>query len=136
MRSVAKTRLASVPGTCRKRHELEQLAVPTNQYMRRYFEIANLVVIGVAIPVQLIAKQLFDSRSVKLAGRQADAVQDDEVDLDTVWPCVLVGAMTLSRGLNDAAISLNSMHYADQPLLCFDGTTIVTLDGINQTFYS
>lgn len=86
-----------MPGACRKRYELHQLAVAANQHMRRHLETANFLKVRMAIAVQPSAKQLLNRITTKLAGRQTDAVQDNELDFGTDRSRILVRASALPR---------------------------------------
>ena len=62
-----------------ERHELQHLTVPADQQVCRHFESADFVEVRMRIEVELVRKQRLDLRPTKLSGRQADAVQYNQV---------------------------------------------------------
>jgi hypothetical protein len=124
-----------MPGALRKRHKLHELAIATDQQVSRDFKAANLRKIRMRVPVQLIGEQLLDFGAAETSGWQTDTVQNDERGIAVPGPRILVGAGTLPGGPNEPRVTVDLDHNVGQYLLCHDGTTIVTFDGINQTFY-
>ena len=61
-------------------HKLPQRASAGNKEMRRNLQAANALEVGMRLPVELIGKEALDIAVAKLAGRQADGVDDDQVD--------------------------------------------------------
>ena len=69
-----------MPGAIRKGDELHEPAIASNQEMRRYLQMGNGAKAVVRMRVETIAEQTLDVRSTELTGRQADSVNDDQVD--------------------------------------------------------
>jgi hypothetical protein len=69
-----------VPRTLPARHKLDERAVPTDEEMSGDPEPGYAGVIRVRSGVQPVGEKLDDSRPTKFAGRQADCVDDEEID--------------------------------------------------------
>src|SRR3990167_8242750 len=69
-----------MPGPVAARHKLPQRAGPGNEKVRRNLS-SNALKVGVGVPVKLIGKKTLHIAVVKLSGRQADGVNDDQVNL-------------------------------------------------------
>ena len=70
------------------------------------------------VPIELVSEQLLDCGTAKLTGWQADAMQDDQVDLRAGGPLVLVWARTLARRFDDPGIPVNDICVVGQSLPC------------------
>ena len=77
--AAAIARCAGVPGALGERHELHQLAIAPDQKVCGDFDAAYRLEVRVRVPVEGIAEQCLDLRSPELTGRQADAVQDQQL---------------------------------------------------------
>ena len=73
-------RFAGVPRALRARHELDELAVAANEEMRGYSERRYAGVIRMRGRIEAIQEQLLDAVPAELARRQADRVDDEELD--------------------------------------------------------
>jgi hypothetical protein len=87
----APMRRACVPSPRGDIHELHQFAVASNEEMGGHRQASNLLEVGVGIPIELVGEQLFDLGATELARRQADGVDDDQVDQGAIWPRAKVG---------------------------------------------
>lgn len=87
----APARGTGVPGARVQGDELHQLAIAPNKKMRRHRQTANLLEVGVGVPVELVGKQLFDLWAAVLTRWQADGVDDDQVDQGAVRSWAKVG---------------------------------------------
>ncbi len=85
--------------------------------MRRHFGSADFVEIGMAVPVELVGEQLLDFGTTEFTGWQADAMQDNQVDLSASRPLVLIRTGALSRRLDESAVRVNSIGVSGQSLL-------------------
>ncbi len=101
-----------MPGTFAERHELDELTVTANQQMRRHLEPANLAEERVRIPVQAVREQGLDLRAAEFAGRQADAVHDEQRELCPVRPVVMVRARTLAGRRHGSAFCVDAVAQA------------------------
>ncbi len=63
---------ARVPGTLVDADELNQLAIPPDEKVRRHFGAANLVEVGVRVPVERVGEESLDFVAAVDARRQAD----------------------------------------------------------------
>lgn len=77
----APLRSAGVPGAVCAGDKLHHFARAKDQEVRRDFQSADGLKVGVGVPVQRVGEKLLDLRAAVLAGRQADRVHDDEVDV-------------------------------------------------------
>jgi 16S rRNA (uracil1498-N3)-methyltransferase len=68
-----------VPGSFTKRYELSQRTVTADQHVRGHFETANRGEVWVRVRWQLVAKEPVDPAVAELPGRQADAMDDDQL---------------------------------------------------------
>jgi len=84
-------RFASVPSPAMKRYVLHHFAVPADEQMRRYPHPGDLLEIRMCGRIERIGEQRVDPRSAKFAGRQADAVDDDQIHRRAGRPVVAVG---------------------------------------------
>lgn len=100
LRTAAKTRLARMPGTLVKGHELQYAAIPANQQMRRNLHPPNFGKVRMSAPVELVQKQSLDLGSAELAGRQADPVQYDHAWRHTLRAGISVRTQTQATRLD------------------------------------
>jgi len=91
-------------------HELYELSIAPDKQMGRDFQAPDLAEVLVTVPVQRIGKQSFDFRATELARRQADAVQDDEINIHTRGARILVGAGTLPRRFHEPGVAVDLNH--------------------------
>lgn len=114
-----------MPGATIERYELHELAVAANQQMRRDFNATNLIEIGMTVPVQRFREQLLDFRTAEFAGRQADAVQNQQLGRSAFRPLVLIGAVTLPCWLDKSGLGIDAVRNSHQQLPQLSGKTIV-----------
>ena len=79
-----------MPGAIRKGDELHEPAIASNQEMRGYLQMGNGAKAVVSMRVETIAEQTLDVRPTELTGRQADSVNDNQVDIAVGWPGIEV----------------------------------------------
>ena len=101
-RTAAKKRCSRVPRSFSKRHELHQLTVAPDKQMRGYFHTADFAKVWMRIPIKLIQEQVLDFGAAKLAGWQANAVEDNRIQSDIGRSFVAIGAQTQSGGRNQS----------------------------------
>ncbi len=85
--------------------------------MRGHLNSANFIEIGVPVPVELVGEQLLDFGTTEFTGWQADAMQDNQVDLSASRPLVLIRTGALSRRLDESAVRVNGIGVIGQSLL-------------------
>lgn len=69
-----------MPGARPARHELNQLAIATDEKVRRNASVGNFTKVGVSLRIKTIGKQLGDRISTKAPGWQADVVNHKQLD--------------------------------------------------------
>jgi hypothetical protein len=67
-------------------HELQNLAITTDQYMSRNLHSADIPKIRMCLGVETIGEQFPDMGPTELAGRQTDAMNDYQVGHNTLGP--------------------------------------------------
>ena len=85
--------------------------------MCRHFGTADFVEIRLAVPVELVGEQLLDFETTEFTGWQADAMQDNQVDLSARRPLVLIRTGALSRRLDESGVRVNGIGVIGQSLL-------------------
>ena len=93
--AATKTGLAGVPRTLGKRHKLNELAVASDQQMRRNLETRDLSKVRMRAPVELVQEQRLDLTAAKIPGGKADAMQNNHVQCHTIRPRVPIRAEAL-----------------------------------------
>lgn len=106
-RTSAKLRLTGMPGALVKRHELHQFSATPDQQMRRYLKAANLIEVGVSVPVELVQEQGFDFPTTEFSRRQADAMQDDHLERSTAGARIPVRTPTQPGGLDQPGLGIH-----------------------------
>lgn len=81
--ATAPLRHTGMPGALLTRHELHEFAITSDQKMRRYGQCRDLPEIRIGLRIKAIREQVGDGTSAETAWRQADAVNDDELDPTT-----------------------------------------------------
>ncbi len=69
-----------MPGPIIEGDELDQVSIALDQAMRRNLEALDLGKIGMPGRIELVGEQLLDETTTIFSGRQADAVNHDQVD--------------------------------------------------------
>lgn len=83
--------LPGVPGAVIAAHKLPQRAITANVEVRRDFQSANALIVGVCIPIELVGEQALNRIATVLAWGQADGVDHDQVDAGAPWTWPEVG---------------------------------------------
>ncbi len=123
----AKQRLAGMPGSHGKGHELDEFTITSNQQVRGNLQAANSGEVGMRIPVQRIGEQGLDLRAAEIARRQADTVDDQQFGNSPVRPVITVGARAQPGRRNQPAVDVYPVLSANQWLPNGRGTTIVVV---------
>ncbi|CAK0767471.1 hypothetical protein CCP4SC76_4750017 [Gammaproteobacteria bacterium] len=82
---------SGVPGALEERYKLHHLAVTPDQQVRGDAQRGNDGKVGVRRGVQVIEKKGLDPGAAVLSRRQADVVNDQEVDRHARWSFTLIG---------------------------------------------
>jgi len=90
-----KVRLPGVPRTLGERYKLDQLAVASDQQMRRNLQASDLAEVWMRIPIELIQKQCLDLTAAEFARGKTDAMQNNHIRCYAIRPCVPIRAKTL-----------------------------------------
>ncbi len=80
-----------MPGTFIGRDELDHAAVAQYQEMGGNPERAQLLEIRMSVIIQAIAEQVGNIVAAKLARRQADVMNHQQIRHTTIWPRIAVG---------------------------------------------
>lgn len=88
--AAGKSRDAGMPGPLLTRDVLQQLAMTANEEVRGDTQAADGLEIRVGAGIELSKKEVVDPRSAEVARRQADIMNDQEVDLGPWWPWVVM----------------------------------------------
>jgi len=98
----AKTGLASMPGSFRERHELDDSAITPNKQVSRDLHPADFPEIRVCVPVEPVGKQRLDLGTTEFTGRKANAVHDDHRRFRIMGPRILIWTVALNGRLQQA----------------------------------
>jgi len=85
-----------MPCTLAERNVLQQFSMAPNQQVRGDSAVINAGKIGVGIGIEPVMKKIVDPGSAKLFWRQADIVDNQQVDQATGWPGILIGRAALA----------------------------------------
>jgi hypothetical protein len=66
------------------------------------------------IPVQSIHEQVFDPGPAELSGRQADAVNNQQIRLHTLGSCIAIGARAMSHRLDETIVGIYAVLCSHQ----------------------
>lgn len=80
-----------MPRTVEKRDKLGQLPIASDQAMRRNLQTLDFRKIRMFIRIELIQEQAFNVTPAKYPRRQADAVDDNQIQLVALGSGVIVG---------------------------------------------
>ena len=83
-------RYSCMPCAMKAGYELKDLSVAPDKKMRGDFDAAQLCVIGVCFRIQRVGEQLRHFRTAKLVRRQADAMDDEQVDRRACRPGIVI----------------------------------------------
>lgn len=72
-------------------HVLNDFAVPANQEVARHPDARKVTKVGVPGRIQGVGKELVNVRAAELAGRQGNAVDDDQGGRNSGRPVIAVG---------------------------------------------
>ena len=72
-------------------NELHELAIATDQKVRRHAQFGDRREIRMCMRVEAVRKQLYDALAAEFAGRQRDSVHDDKVDRQPGRPRIAIG---------------------------------------------
>jgi hypothetical protein len=79
-----------MPGTSGTRDKLDQFAIAAYQEVAGNLEALNLAVVWVGTRVEPVGEKFDDAGAAKLARRQADVVNDQELDGRACRPVIAV----------------------------------------------
>ncbi len=91
------TRRSGMPCTLLNRHKLDQLAVASDQKMRRYTQILDGFEVRMSCWVERIGEQLQDCVATEFSRRQTNAVHHNQIDAAFGGPLILVWRGYLPR---------------------------------------
>ena len=91
-----------MPGALGAWNKLNQLAIAANKKVAGDFKIFDDFVVRMFARVELVGEELDHARPAKLIWRQADVVDDDQVDHAAFRPRVEIGRGDVARALQQA----------------------------------
>lgn len=80
-----------MPGALSARNKLNNLTVTAYQKVRRNLYTLQPGVIGMRAGIQLVGKELRDTRPAKLIRGQADIVYDQQFNFCRWWTLIIIG---------------------------------------------
>ena len=92
-----------MPCALRKRYELHQTAIASDQQVRRHLKAPDLAKVRVSVPVELVRKQRLDLRPAKLTRRQTDAMNDNHRWPHSIGARIAIGAGAVLSLLEEAS---------------------------------
>lgn len=81
-------------------HELQQLAVAADQQVGRHAQVANRCVVGMRVRIEPIRKQIDNAGSAEFSWRQADTVDNEQLDRHAGRTLIAVGRGDKARWLD------------------------------------
>lgn len=108
--AIVETGLTSVPGPQVQRYILHDLTVAFDQQMTRDPGIDDFRKVRMLAGIEGVGEQMVDLRSAKLAGRQRDPVDDDQLGFAVGRPLVAVGRRYLARAVDEPRCSIYCQH--------------------------
>lgn len=91
-------RSAGMPGSHAARYELDQLAVPAYQKMRRNTHTGYSTIVRMRPGIETIREKFCNCLTTKTAWRQTDAMNDKQIDIASTWARVAIWRTYLSGG--------------------------------------
>ena len=85
--------LAGMPSPVEGTYELDEVAIPSNEEMCRNLSASDLLKVGVRIPSQLVGKELANKIAAVLSGRQADGVDNNQINHTVDWARPKIGGI-------------------------------------------
>jgi hypothetical protein len=79
-----------MPGAFREGHILSEFAFSIDQHVSRDSQMADFREVRVLVDRQRVREQLIHASAAEAAGRQADAVHDDQTEIAIVGPRIAV----------------------------------------------
>ena len=90
-----------MPGPFVKRHKLGDSPIAFNEQMRRHLQAFQVSERVVGRFVEAIGEQLVNKGAAKLAGRQTDTVNHQQIDSRLRWPVIAIEGWDKRRRLKD-----------------------------------
>ena len=115
-------RFASVPRALRARHELDQPAIAADEEVSGHFHARDRGVERMRRRIEAVGKVLDDAGTAERARRQADVVDDEEVDRAGGGPLVAVGRRNEPYAFNQSfVIDAQSLWQSDFGFIPYSG---------------
>lgn len=100
----AKPTLTGMPGSRIAGDKLQQLAITTNQEMRRNLYVFQLLKIGMLLRVEAVAEKLLDFRAAIHARRQANAMYHQQIHRVPGGSLIEIWRGTMTRYVNPTIV--------------------------------
>lgn len=104
------SRSACVPSALVATDKLPEFARSLNEKMRRHLQATNALKVGVSFPIELVGEELLNSLPAVFAGRQADGVHHDQVNVGLVGARTKVGRFACFSTLVPTGVSHIKVH--------------------------
>jgi len=82
-----------MPSPVEGTYELYEVAIPSNEEMCRNLSASDLLKVGVRIPSQFVGKELANKIAAVLSGRQADGVDNNQINHTVDWARPKIGGI-------------------------------------------
>lgn len=105
--AVAVERHACVPGSAMQGDVLNDLAIATNEQMRRDAQAEQGLETGIIRRIKTVGEQSIDGIATKAARRQAYRMHDNQFKRGVARPRILIGGRTLARWRNQTSASID-----------------------------
>ena len=125
MDTFPETGLARVPGPAGEGDELDERAVAPDQEMGGYPQIGDGAEALVSAWIDQIAEQVLNVGSPELAGRQADAMDDDQVDVAAGRPGIEVRGRDAAGIVEPVSGRIEGQHPAGRSVLGGSGRQLL-----------
>jgi hypothetical protein len=99
-----------MPSTLVTTDKLPNFASALDEEVRRDFQAANRLKIGMGFPIELVGKELLNGAIAKLAGWQADGVNHNQIDLGGFRALTKVGRLAFFGALVPALLPNTQVH--------------------------
>jgi len=96
-----------MPGAIMEGNELKNLTITTDQYMSRYLQTTDIPEIGMRIGIKAVGEKFLDLGSTEPAGREANAMNDDQVGHNPYGSRILIRRWYLAGLYQQPALGID-----------------------------
>ncbi len=98
--------LTSMPGPMVQRDILHLRSVPPDQQVAGYFEVADLLEVGMGVRIQAIHEQIINPITAELSRWKTDAVDHQQVYVAVGGPLILVSGVVEQHAIKQSSLFL------------------------------